>query len=285
MNIAPFKQAFEANKVHHAWLLSGQRGSGKLKFALDATTMLMESEEPIRANSPQIFYVSSEENNAIGIEEMRGIKKFTMLSSDQARVVIINSLDEVSSEGEDTILKLLEEPPLGVYFFLLSNGLKTPKATIRSRARVLRFRSQPTESLPQMSEDPAKQQALVYFSHNNEEIAHNILRADPELDTLLAFHKAVLGLPNTDTKLILDAIKAAKSAEPFLWQCLFDILLKKLTKDAIASPIVGLKVWDEIQALYRASKWAYVDSRALMLGLFYNYKRLAGTQVGKSISR
>ena len=281
--IEDFKQALTTGKVHHSWLLSGGRGTGKLGFALEAAALLLGEEVTI--GSPYICYVSPEEGAAnIGIEEMRAVKNFVHLASERARVVIINSLDEVSSEGEDTILKLLEEPPQGVQFFLLSNGLRTPKATIRSRSRLLRFRDASKAEALRKDLIPTddknateKAAALAYFSGNNPPLAEDIVRADDSLDIVLAFYRAITALPHTEGGLITKAVNAAKKAEPILWECFFAALFKKLATDAQAIPTEGLKAWDEIHSLYRMSRWAYLDARSLMVAVFYNYKRLAKT--------
>ncbi len=53
------------------------------------------------------------------------------------RVVLVDALDELNPTGANALLKLLEEPPVGVVLILVAHSLARVLPTIRSRCRVL----------------------------------------------------------------------------------------------------------------------------------------------------
>jgi DNA polymerase-3 subunit delta' len=75
---------------------------------------------------------------SISVHTMRAmIEKMQMTSMEGAwRIVIIDSIDELSTAAANAMLKLLEEPPAQTLFLLVSHSLASTLPTIRSRARV-----------------------------------------------------------------------------------------------------------------------------------------------------
>ncbi|MCL2758292.1 MAG: AAA family ATPase [Alphaproteobacteria bacterium] len=75
---------------------------------------------------------------AISVHTVRAmIEKMHMTSMEGAwRVIIIDSIDELSKSAANAMLKLLEEPPAQTLFLLVSHSLANALPTIRSRARI-----------------------------------------------------------------------------------------------------------------------------------------------------
>lgn len=75
---------------------------------------------------------------SISVHTIRAmIEKMQMTSMEGAwRIVIIDSIDELSVAASNAMLKLLEEPPAQTLFLLISHSLANTLPTIRSRARV-----------------------------------------------------------------------------------------------------------------------------------------------------
>ncbi|MCL2017938.1 MAG: AAA family ATPase [Alphaproteobacteria bacterium] len=78
------------------------------------------------------------DGKSISVHTVRAmIEKMQMSSMEGAwRVVIIDSLDELTVAAANAMLKLLEEPPAQTLFILVSHSLANTLPTIRSRARV-----------------------------------------------------------------------------------------------------------------------------------------------------
>lgn len=93
--------------------------------------------------------------DALG-KALAGQRKDTSLSVDQVRCladwaaqtqtggakqfVILENVEDANASARNSLLKILEEPPEGVYFFLLSQHPERLLATILSRVRRYRFR-------------------------------------------------------------------------------------------------------------------------------------------------
>lgn len=57
------------------------------------------------------------------------------------RVIVIDSADDLEPSAANALLKMLEEPPQGTFFLLISHSPGRILPTIRSRCRILRFSS------------------------------------------------------------------------------------------------------------------------------------------------
>lgn len=142
--------------IHPVWLLSGPRGIGKATLAYDLTRrifsdLLGRSADEVAERMSQggvgdLFIVDIEHNLAptktISVDTIRGvIEKMQMFSMGESwRVVIIDSMDELSRDTPNALLKTLEEPPAKTIFFLLAHSLDRVLPTIRSRSRIEKLR-------------------------------------------------------------------------------------------------------------------------------------------------
>ena len=135
----------------HALLFSGPAGIGKKRVALAlAQTLLCEKEYPACGkcddcvnveleNSQHILFIQPD-GLYIKLESVRQISKFLSLQSfAPARIIIIDSADQMNLSSANSLLKILEEPPQDVYFILISSHLSALPVTIRSRVQTLRF--------------------------------------------------------------------------------------------------------------------------------------------------
>lgn len=166
--ISAFREAADAGRLHHAWLLTGPQGIGKASFALAAATRLLADAAGPRVHlsgletpddHPVAHYVragshpdlrilerlsrdkSDDLARSITIEQVRSLQGLfaTTPSLSPRRVVIIDSIDDLERNAANALLKNLEEPPAGTVFFLVSHAPGRLLATIRSRCRLLRF--------------------------------------------------------------------------------------------------------------------------------------------------
>ena len=149
--------AVENNRVSHAYILNGERGSGKKMLAnLFAMTLLCETgdNEPCGkchsckqaegGNHPDIIRVTHEKPNSISVDDIRTQVNNTVdIKPYQGpyKVYIIPQADMMTPQAQNAILKTIEEPPSYAVFLLLTENAETLLPTINSRCVMLKLRN------------------------------------------------------------------------------------------------------------------------------------------------
>ena len=149
--------ALDGNRLSHAYLFSGLRGSGKTSTArIFAKALLCEKGETSHPCGVCPHCIMSAENRHMDIIEMdaasnRGIDDIKDLiehtkykpSSARYKIFIIDEVHMLTPQAFNALLKTLEEPPDFVKFILATTDpLKLP-ATILSRTQHFRFKKIP----------------------------------------------------------------------------------------------------------------------------------------------
>ncbi len=163
-------RAISSNRLSHAYLLVGTRGTGKTSTArllakamncekvLDAQkngTALTANEIPCNKCASCLSIDSSPDNVEFDAASNRSVEDVTRLLStaylaplqSKIKTFIIDEVHMLSFEAVNSILKLIEEPPPNVAFFLATTELNKVPMTIRSRCQVLNFRLIPQETI------------------------------------------------------------------------------------------------------------------------------------------
>ncbi len=149
--------ALDGNRLSHAYLFSGLRGSGKTSTArIFAKALLCEEGTTSHPCGTCTHCVMAAENRHMDIIEMdaasnRGIDDIKDLiehtkykpSSARYKIFIIDEVHMLTTQAFNALLKTLEEPPDFVKFILATTDpLKLP-ATILSRTQHFRFKKIP----------------------------------------------------------------------------------------------------------------------------------------------
>ena len=149
--------ALDGNRLSHAYLFSGLRGSGKTSTArIFAKALLCENGAASHPCGTCTHCVMSAESRHMDIIEMdaasnRGIDDIKDLiehtkykpSSARYKIFIIDEVHMLTNQAFNALLKTLEEPPDFVKFILATTDpLKLP-ATILSRTQHFRFKKIP----------------------------------------------------------------------------------------------------------------------------------------------
>lgn len=168
---AALLDAFRSGRMAHAWLIGGPRGIGKAtlayriaRFALAhpdpatdavvaATSLAVDPAHPAARQMsaqahPDLLTLEREIGDTgklrsvITVEQIRRTVGFFGSTAGEGgwRIVIVDALDEMNAEGENALLKLLEEPPTRSLLFLIAHRPGRVRATIRSRCRRLALR-------------------------------------------------------------------------------------------------------------------------------------------------
>ena len=168
-----FLTAFNSDRLHHGWLLTGPQGIGKATLAwriarfLLATppaedglfgapppveTLDVSAEHPVSHRiqalaEPGLAAISRSYNDTgklrgqIVVDDIRALNRFFGLSATDGgrRVVIVDAADDMNTSAANALLKMLEEPPARTTLLLISHQPSRLLPTIRSRCRTLRL--------------------------------------------------------------------------------------------------------------------------------------------------
>ena len=131
-------------KLPHALIFEGAEGSGKMT-AVISTLSAMEpqfSEKIASGGTPDVTVITIPDGKkSIGVTAVRDIKYQAYIKPQElsCRAFIIDKAETMTPEAQNALLKIFEEPPANVFFFLLCDNASSLLSTVRSRAPVLRM--------------------------------------------------------------------------------------------------------------------------------------------------
>lgn len=143
------QNAIQLNKVSHAYMIRGEKGSGKefvakvfaqtLQCEKGGTTPCEECHscrQAVSKNHPDIIRVTHEKPNSIGVEDIRQqvtgdvqIKPY----SGPCKIYIVNDAEKMTVQAQNALLKTLEEPPSYAVILLLTSNAELLLPTLHSR--------------------------------------------------------------------------------------------------------------------------------------------------------
>lgn len=153
--------ALSSGKVSHAYVISGEKSSGK-EFIAKVFSMALQCErdgaEPcqecgsckkaLSGNHPDIIHITHEKPNTISVEDIRtqvnvsvGIKPY----GSGRKVYIVAEAEKMTVQAQNALLKTLEEPPEYVVILLLTSNVNALLSTILSRSVVLNMKPVPDD--------------------------------------------------------------------------------------------------------------------------------------------
>ncbi len=171
-----------AGRLAHAYMIEGPEGSGKKTLAklIAAAAACRESDPPcmkcvscdkiMRGQSPDVITVEAESGKVqLGVDVIRRLREDSVFAANDldTKTYIFPAADTMNIQAQNALLKLLEEPPDGVRFLLLTENAQGLLATIRSRAPLLR-----TEAL--------KDDVVSDWLSENDANAAALKKSDPQ---------------------------------------------------------------------------------------------------------
>lgn len=151
------QNAVRLDKVSHAYILNGERGSGKKLLAkMFAMTLQCErgKDEPcmechscrqaLGGNHPDIIRVTHDKPNSIGVEDIREQVNGDIAVKPYAgpyKIYIIDEADKMTVQAQNALLKTIEEPPAYAVIFLLTENADVLLPTILSRCVMLKLKN------------------------------------------------------------------------------------------------------------------------------------------------
>ncbi len=154
---ATLANAIRAERVHHGYLFTGTRGTGKTSMARILAKSLNCLSSPGPTVQPccncdacrciaegqdiDVLEIDAASNTGVdNIRELRGNTAYRPARS-RFRVYIIDEVHMLSTGAFNALLKTLEEPPEHVKFILATTEIQKVPATIQSRCQRFNFRN------------------------------------------------------------------------------------------------------------------------------------------------
>jgi DNA polymerase-3 subunit gamma/tau len=183
--VRALRSAVRDDRVSHAYLFSGPRGTGKTSSARILAKAL-NCEAPVdgepcgvctscveitQGSSLNVHELDAASNN--GVDAMRDLVAHAGLGTPgRWKVYIVDEVHMLSTAAANALLKTLEEPPSHVVFVLATTDPQKVPPTIRSRTQHLEFRLLGAETLHDLLESINEEAGL----HVDEEALEAAVR-------------------------------------------------------------------------------------------------------------
>jgi len=184
------------NRLVQSFLFIGEKSLGKATLAqLFSKSILCEKKQWLGCNQcqscqafdknyhPDFFFLNrSLERNSLGIENAQEVIKFLSYRPQfsSLKIAIINEAEYLTPEAQNSLLKILEEPPVDSLIILITSELQRIRLTLLSRLLILRFKNVAPSQISrwlisqyQLSEEKAR--FISYLSQGRPGLAVSIL--------------------------------------------------------------------------------------------------------------
>lgn len=128
----------ESGKLPHALLFSGPSGIGKKQIAQNLAKDILKT----NFNAELHMYSPETAMNNYSIDQIRKLQDICQIKpyNGLSRVIILDQADRLGLQASNAFLKLLEEPPSGNYFILISSQSYRLIPTLLSRLQKFQFK-------------------------------------------------------------------------------------------------------------------------------------------------
>ncbi|MBK7449733.1 MAG: DNA polymerase III subunit gamma/tau [Anaerolineales bacterium] len=237
--IQTLTNSIKADRVGHAYLFAGPRGTGKTTVArLLAKAVNSLSEDPSKRPCNECDHCKAVNENRFmdmieidaasnnGVDDVRDLREKINFSPSQGKykVYVIDEVHMLSGGAFNALLKTLEEPPPHAIFVLATTEIHKIPATVLSRCQRHEFRRVPIDEIVKNLKEiaateniQADEEALTLIARQS---AGGMRDAQSLLDQLsstgttitLALAQQVLGTATSQT--VLDVINSVLDHQP-----------------------------------------------------------------------
>lgn len=164
------RQSLKKGNISHFYLISGAQGSGKRTLAhlLAAAILCPNEDKPcltcpvcrrvMSDSHPDFITVTDSEHKNVAVKLVREMREDVFVRPNEAEHKIYFIPQELGIEGQNALLKILEEPPKYGVFLLLTDNPDKLLPTVRSRCTQLKLLPLPRDVLLAQlkKDDPAR---------------------------------------------------------------------------------------------------------------------------------
>lgn len=167
-----FSSAVKQGTLSHAHLIIGEDGIGKSILALECAAKTLGKDE-IKQYIDIIEFRVSKGKKSIGVDEIRSIIEEVSKRPYEGdkKVIIVYNGDKITIQAQNAFLKTIEEPPSGVFIFILAENSEAILDTIKSRCQMHKLNRLNRSELEQFIDrkypdlDTSEREILLAFSN------------------------------------------------------------------------------------------------------------------------
>ena len=185
--VTTLKNSINYNKLSHAYLFIGPRGTGKTSIAkIFAKTINCEHPKDgcsceecdickMSDNNENIDIIELDAASNNGVEQVREIKNRVNLmpTFSKYKVYIIDEVHMLTTEAFNALLKTLEEPPKHIIFILATTDVQKVPLTIISRCQCFEFKPIPKALMCNRINTICENEKIKIEKEALEEICHD----------------------------------------------------------------------------------------------------------------
>ena len=151
--VTVLQNAIKQERVSHAYLFAGPRGTGKTSVARILSAGVGCSDNDV---------IEIDAASSRGIDEIRALREAVQVYPLESpyKVYIIDEVHMLTKEAFNALLKTLEEPPGHAIFILATTELEKVPETIISRCQNFSFRKLPESVIRESIENIAKKEGF-----------------------------------------------------------------------------------------------------------------------------
>ena len=152
-------KTLHSGRISHFYLISGPQGSGKKTLAqlLGQAILCQGRDKPcgscpacrkvLHHNHPDFITVTDPEHKNVAVKIVRDIREDVFIRPNEADFKVYLFPQDLGIEGQNALLKILEEPPSYGVFLLLTDNPEKILPTVRSRCTELKMQALPAQAL------------------------------------------------------------------------------------------------------------------------------------------
>ncbi|SCN23195.1 DNA polymerase III subunit delta' [Clostridium sp. N3C] len=265
-----FHNAIGQGALSHAHLLVGDDGIGKSLIAKEAAVKILGKTE-IKQYVDILEYRILKGKKLIGVDEIRNVIEEVNKRPYEGdkKVIIVHNTDKLTTQAQNAFLKTIEEPPKGVYIFLLVENNEAILDTIKSRCQIHKL-----NSLTSLEMEEFINKVYPGLEENKKKTLLAFSNGIPGRCQLFMENEDFNDIRNTSAQMILDMNRI--SEEKFQEYSKFLLKYKDYSDevlDTILSYIRDIIIYKDtgkLNLLMNKDKASFVEDASA----FFSYKKL-----------